>query len=165
MSYLFKLNQINTFVFDVDGVMTDNTISCNTMGEMVRVMNILDGLGIKKAIEKKYVILIITGSSDDGVRKRLEYLGIEHIINKTFEKDKALIEFCKQNKINLKNTLYIGDDLPDINAMLLCGLKCCPKDARTEVKKISDFISSQKGGAGVVREMIEKVMKVQNNWI
>ncbi|MBK8671517.1 MAG: HAD hydrolase family protein [Bacteroidetes bacterium] len=164
MSYLFKLKEINTFVFDVDGVFTNNTILCGEGGEMLRNMNVIDGLAIKKALEKKYTIVIITGGGDLGVKKRLQYLGVQHIFDKTFEKADCLLKFSKENKIDLSNVLYIGDDLPDLKAMEICGLKCCPKNAVTQVKKIADYISPKNGGEGIVREMIEKVMKIQGTW-
>ena len=97
MSYLFKLKEINTFVFDVDGVFTNNTILCGEGGEMLRNMNVIDGLAIKKALEKKYTIVIITGGGDLGVKKRLQYLGVQHIFDKTFEKADCLLKFSKEN--------------------------------------------------------------------
>ena len=164
MSYLFKLKEIKTFVFDVDGVFTNNTILCGEGGEMLRMMNVVDGLAIKRALEKKYTIVIITGGGDLGVKKRLQYLGVQNIFDKTFEKADCLLKFTKENNINLSEVLYIGDDLPDLEAMKICGLKCCPKNSAHQIKEIAEYISSKNGGEGVVREMIEKVMKVQGNW-
>jgi 3-deoxy-D-manno-octulosonate 8-phosphate phosphatase (KDO 8-P phosphatase) len=164
-SYKEYLTHIKTFVFDVDGVLTDGTIMVTTAGEMYRSMNIKDGFALKTAVDKGYTIVIISGGSNEGVRKRLNGLGITHIFLGTHKKTETLHSFLKDNKLQSENVLFMGDDLPDLDVMQTVGLPCCPQDAAPEIKNISAYVSHKKGGKGCARDVIEQVLKVQGNWI
>ncbi|WGF92303.1 KdsC family phosphatase [Aequorivita marisscotiae] len=164
MSYKEYLNHITTFIFDIDGVLTDGTIQVNTQGEMFRTMNIKDGYGLKTAVEQGYNVCIISGGTNEGVRIRLQNLGIKDIFLGAHQKTEILETYLKNNNIKRENTLYMGDDLPDFEIMQEVGLPTCPQDAVPEIKTISKYVSHKKGGKGCVRDVIEQVLKVQNKW-
>ncbi|MCB0457746.1 MAG: HAD-IIIA family hydrolase [Flavobacteriaceae bacterium] len=163
-SYKEYLHHITTFVFDVDGVLTDGTVLVNTNGEMLRNMNIKDGYALKTAVDKGYNLCIISGGSNEGVRKRLEGLGIQEVHLGTHFKTETLESYFSKNNIKPQNVLYMGDDLPDYKVMNMVGLPCCPQDAVPEIKAISKYVSHKKGGKGCVRDVIEQVLKVQGKW-
>ncbi len=163
-SYKEDLINITTFIFDVDGVLTDGTIMVTTDGEMLRTMNIKDGFALKTAIEAGYNICIISGGSNEGVRKRLVGLGIKDIFLGAQNKVEYLKTYLESHNISKSQVLYMGDDIPDLPVMKLSGLPCCPQDAVPEIKAISKYISHKNGGKGAVRDVIEQVMKVQDKW-
>lgn len=164
-SYKEYLKHITTFIFDVDGVLTDGNIQVNTSGEMFRTMNVKDGFGLKTAIDQGYNICVISGGSNEGVRVRLQNLGIKDIFLGAKDKTTILEDYLKANNLKRENTLYMGDDLPDYHIMQEVGLPTCPQDAVPEIKAISKYVSHKKGGKGCVREVIEQVLKVQGKWV
>jgi 3-deoxy-D-manno-octulosonate 8-phosphate phosphatase (KDO 8-P phosphatase) len=164
MSYLKKLHDIRCFVFDVDGVLTDGKILALASGEQARSFLVKDGYGIERALLAGYHVAIISGGNQEGVQKRLEFLKIKHIHLGVKDKVPVLHELCAQLNITLQNVLYMGDDLPDYDAMKVAGLPCCPADAVQEIKAISEYVSDRDGGQGCVRDVIERVMKVQGTW-
>lgn len=164
MSYKSKLKNIKAFVFDVDGVFTDGSVYLLPRGNMCRVMNVLDGYAVVKAMKYGYLIGVITGGNDDMVRHRINYLGIKDYYPKSSDK---MVDFeLFKSKYNLKKDeiLTMGDDIPDIKMMTNSGLPTCPENAVPEVKEISEYISPIQGGKGAVRDVIEQVMKVQGKW-
>ncbi|RDV15584.1 HAD-IIIA family hydrolase [Pontibacter diazotrophicus] len=158
------LTRINTFIFDVDGVLTDGLLYCFADGEQVRAFNIKDGFAIKHAIQQGYRVAIITGKNEPGVRKRLEQLSIEDIFMGVEEKVETYENYVYMQGIHPATVAYMGDDMPDFEVMQRCGLRACPADAADDIKEISTFISTRKGGRGAVRELIEKIMKAQDTW-
>ena len=163
-SYKELLNNITTFIFDVDGVLTDSSVHVTPTGEMLRIMNIRDGFAMKAAIESGYTICIISGGNNEGVRIRLKNLGITDIHLAAPDKVATFKEYTELYNINPGHVLYMGDDIPDYHVMQLVGLSTCPQDASPEIKAICKYISHKKGGKGAVREIIEQVMKVQGKW-
>ena len=164
-SYKEIMNDITTFVFDVDGVLTDGSVFVNTTGEMLRTMNIRDGYALKAAVDNGYNVCIISGGSNEGVRVRLRNLGITDIHLGTPDKVATFDEYTDVYSILPEQVLYMGDDIPDYHVMQLVGLPTCPQDACPEIKGISKYISHQNGGKGAVRDVIEQVMKVQGKWM
>ena len=164
MSYKEILNDITTFIFDIDGVLTDSTVHVTPDGEMLRIMNIRDGFAMKAAIESGYKVCVISGGSNEGVRIRLKNLGITDIHLASPNKVETFKEYTELYNIKPENVLYMGDDIPDYHVMQLVGLPTCPQDAVAEIKAISKYISHKNGGKGAVREVIEQVMKVQGKW-
>lgn len=164
-SYKEYLNQISTFVFDVDGVLTDGTIQVTTSGEMYRTMHTKDGFALKTAMDKGYNVCIISGGTNEGVRSRLSGLGIKDIHLGAHQKSTTLTAYLTSNNIPYQNVLYMGDDIPDLEVMKEVGLACAPQDAVPEIKLISHYVSHKKGGKGCVRDVIEQVLKVQGKWI
>jgi 3-deoxy-D-manno-octulosonate 8-phosphate phosphatase (KDO 8-P phosphatase) len=163
-SYKEIMNQIDTFVFDIDGVLTDGSVHVSQSGEMLRIMNIRDGFAMKAALESGYNVCIISGGSNEGVRIRLRNLGITDIHLGTPDKVATFKEYTELYNIDPENVLYMGDDIPDFHVMQLVGLPTCPQDASPEIKKIATYISHVNGGKGAVRDVIEQVMKVQGKW-
>jgi len=163
-SYKEYLEHITTFIFDVDGVLTDGTIVVTTDGQMLRNMNIKDGYAIKTAIDKGYNVCIISGGNNEGVRKRLKGLGVTDIYLGIRHKVDQLEEYFDIYEIKPENVLYMGDDIPDLPPMKMIGLPCCPQDAAPEIKNISKYVSHKNGGKGCVRDVIEQVLKVQGKW-
>ncbi|BBA17354.1 KdsC family phosphatase [Blattabacterium cuenoti] len=164
-TYIKIMNDINTFIFDVDGVLTDCTLHLFSDGNFGRRMFAKDGYAIQLAREKGYNLCIITGGSDLMVFRRLRDLNISYIYQGVNNKKKYLDEYCKILNLTKKKILYMGDDIPDIEIMKSVALPCSPIDAVQEVKNISKYISPKKGGRGCVRDVIEKTLKVQKNWI
>lgn len=156
--------QITTFIFDVDGVLTNGIVQITSNGELLRNMSIKDGYAIKTAIKLGYKICIISGGTNKGVKTRLQELGVTDIYLGTHNKIEQFEDFLNGYNIKPENVLYMGDDIPDYEVMQLAGLACCPKDAVAEIQAISKYISQKKGGDGCVRDVIEQVLKVQGNW-
>ncbi|APA00193.1 KdsC family phosphatase [Flavobacterium commune] len=164
-SYKEIMNDITTFIFDVDGVLTDGSVFVSPDGEMLRTMNIRDGYALKAAVDSGYNVCIISGGSNEGVRVRLRNLGITNIHLGTPDKVETFDEFIDIHQIKQENILYMGDDIPDYHVMKLVALPTCPQDASPEIKGISKYISHKNGGKGAVRDVIEQVMKVQGKWM
>ncbi|HLV39386.1 HAD-IIIA family hydrolase [Xanthomarina sp.] len=164
-SYKEYLEHITTLIFDVDGVLTDSTIMVTTTGEMLRTMNIKDGYALKTAVDKGFHVCVISGGNNEGVRLRLEGLGITDVFLGVQNKIEQLNQYIEKQQIDLKNVLFMGDDLPDFPVMQLVGLPCCPQDAVQEIKAISKYVSHKNGGNGAVRDVIEQVLKVQGKWL
>jgi 3-deoxy-D-manno-octulosonate 8-phosphate phosphatase (KDO 8-P phosphatase) len=164
MTILDQFKRITTFVFDVDGVLTDGTIYVFDNGEQVRAMSIKDGFALQLAIKKGYNILIISGSNSPAVITRLNKLGIQDIFMSALDKRAVMLQFMKEKGITAEQVLFMGDDIPDYMAMKEAGVKCCPSDAAHELKKIATYISSKSGGQGCVRDVIERVLKLNGQW-
>ncbi|WP_166335411.1 KdsC family phosphatase [Sphingobacterium chungjuense] len=161
---LRDFQHIQTVVLDVDGVLTDGTILVTEEGHQLRTFHVRDGFAIQAAVQAGILILIITGGRSTGVEKRLRGLGVEHIHLGVADKKTLLLQLCEQLSIDLKCTLYMGDDMPDLEAMSIIGLPACPKDAAEEIKAISRYQSPFAGGQGAVRDVLEKVLKTQGKW-
>jgi 3-deoxy-D-manno-octulosonate 8-phosphate phosphatase (KDO 8-P phosphatase) len=164
MSILEKFKSIRTFVFDVDGVMTDGSVQVFDTGEQLRTMNTKDGYCLQLAIKKGYRILIISGGASEGVRLRLQKLGIQDVFLKVENKQEKLLEYVREHGLEEKDMLYMGDDIPDYQVMKQVGLACAPADAAPEIRHIAAYISSFSGGHGCVRDVIEKVLKLNGHW-
>jgi len=163
-SYKEYLKDITTFIFDVDGVLTDGSLLVTTKGEMLRKMNVKDGYALKTALQKGYNICILTGGTNEGVRNRLKGLGITDIYLGAHHKEEPLDEYLDVYSISPQNVLYMGDDLPDIPPMQRVTLPTCPQNAVPEVKAICKYVSHKNGGEGCVRDVIEQVLKVRGDW-
>lgn len=163
-NYKELLNQISTFVLDVDGVLTDGSVLVTTKGEMLRRMNVKDGYAMKTALQKGYKICIITGGTNEGVKDRLKGLGITDIYMGAHHKQDPLEEYLDIYNIDPNTVLYMGDDMPDIPPMQMVALATSPQNAVAEVKAISDYVSHKNGGDGCVRDIIEQVLKVRGDW-
>lgn len=161
---LDAFRNINTFVFDVDGVMTDGSLLLLPDGVMVRRMNIKDGYALQLAIKKGYRVLVISGGDSPEVKDRLNKLGVAEVWMKTHHKKEVLSGYLEKHHISREQVLYMGDDIPDFDVIQLAGVPCCPLDAVQEIKDKSIYISHLNGGAGCVRDVIEKVLKLRGDW-
>ena len=164
MNVLEKFKSIKTFVFDVDGVLTDGTLLILNDGQMARRMNIKDGYALQLAVKKGYRVVIISGGTSDAVKDRLEKLGVKDCFLKIDDKKEKLVEYVSENQLSWDEILFMGDDIPDYIPMQLTGLPCCPADAATEIKQICHYISPIEGGKGCARDVIEKVLKLNGHW-
>lgn len=164
ISYKELLNDIKAFIFDVDGVLTDGTVTVFENGELVRKMNIKDGYALKTAVDEGYHVCIISGGSNEGVRKRLQGLGIQDIYLGVHDKIEKYYEICDMYQLKPEEIIYMGDDIPDYPVMELVGLPCAPQDAAPEIKAVSKYVSPKGGGQGCARDILEQVMRVQGKW-
>lgn len=163
-NYKVKLHNIKGFAFDVDGVFTDGSVLCTPEGDLLRSYNSKDGFGLRMAFLKKYPVAIITGGNSASITKRfLPYLAHE-VYMKSRNKVPDFLDFCSKYEVNPNEVAFIGDDLPDIPILKICGLAVCPADAVPEVKAVCDYVSLYKGGDGCVRDLIEQVLKVHGKW-
>lgn len=164
MNILADLKNIKLFVLDVDGVLTDGSLILLDDGQMARRMNIKDGYALQLAVKKGYEILIISGGNSEAVRFRLQKLGIEKIHLGVKDKKELLFNFVSENNYKWEQVLYMGDDIPDVQPMQMAGVACAPADAVPEIRAIAHYISPHSGGNGCVRDVIEKVMKLNEDW-
>lgn len=164
MTLLDLFKHIRLFVFDVDGVLTDGSILIIETGNFIRRMSVKDGYALQLAVKKGYDIMVISGSDAEAVVVRMNKLGITNVNMKVTDKLDCLRNYMNQKKYDASQVLFMGDDIPDIAAMEFAGLACCPADAAPEVKEISKYISPAKGGENCVRDVIEKVLKLNHHW-
>lgn len=165
MSYFKEqLKNITTFIFDIDGVLTDGSVLLHPDGDLIRTMNVKDGFAVKEAIQKGYHIGVISGGRSGSVRKRLLDLGVKDIHLGVHDKITSLERFLEDVKVPLSECLYMGDDLPDFHTMQKVQLATAPNDAVDEIKSIAHYVSPVNGGRGCVRDVIEQVLKAQNKW-
>ena len=165
MNILQQFKPIKLIVMDVDGVLTDGKILLLESLEMARNMHVKDGYAMQLAIKKGYQIVIISGATDGGaVSHRLKKLGINEVHQGIKDKATLLSTIINKGDFTKEQVLFIGDDIPDYHAMKLVGLACCPADAVSEIKSISNYISPLNGGEGCVRDIIEKVLKLNGHW-
>lgn len=165
LNYKSKLKEINTFVFDIDGVFTDNIVYLTADGEQMRTANVRDGYAVQLAVKKGLRIVILSGGKNEIVRKRFESLGVKDIFLGSAEKLPILKSFLAQNSIEISTVCYMGDDIPDLPVLQAVGLKTCPADAAPEIKEICEYISDRNGGKGCVRDILEQALKIKNLWL
>ena len=163
-SYKQIFPQIDTFIFDVDGVLTNGIVTVFPDGQLIRQMNIKDGYALKAAVKLGFNVCIISGGKNEGVRNRLANLGIRDIFLGAHNKIEQYSAYIKEHNIKPENIIYMGDDIPDLPVMNRVGMPCCPSDAVREVQQISKYISDKKGGEGCARDVIEQVLRVQGKW-
>lgn len=159
-----QFSLIKAFVFDIDGVLTPGDVLVTEEGHQLRRVNIKDGYALQHAVKQGYSIAIISGGKSEGMRKRFEGLGIPFIYLGQQHKESAFQDFLNKTGLLPENIAYMGDDMPDLPLLKVVGLPCCPQDAAVDVKEIAAYISPVAGGQGCVRELIERVMKIQNTW-
>ncbi len=164
MSLLDQFKQVKCFAFDVDGVLTDGSVLLLDDGQMARTMNTKDGYALQLAVKKGFAMIVISGGGNEGVQQRLNKLGVADVYINVKDKKSLLQSILQEKNIDASAVLYMGDDIPDYEAMQMCGLPCCPADAVAEIKTISKYIASPGGGRGCVREVIEKVLKLAGHW-
>ncbi len=165
INYKEILKDIKAFIFDVDGVLTDGRLHISESGELLRQMNVKDGYAMKRAIEKGYEVCIISGGNNPAVKSRLQTLGITNIYLGVDDKMEKLDEFSDIYSIPFTKMCYMGDDIPDLQVMQSVGLATCPQNAVPEIKAVAHYISHRSGGDACVRDIIEQVLKVKNDWL
>jgi 3-deoxy-D-manno-octulosonate 8-phosphate phosphatase (KDO 8-P phosphatase) len=159
------LARVKAFIFDIDGVLSLQTISLNSFGVPKRTVNLRDGYALQLAMKKGYHIGIISGSSSKDYQKRLKRLGVCDIYLKSRNKLDDFKGFLKKHDLHKSDVLFMGDDIPDFEVMKEAGIPVCPSDADSEIKQISSYISDKKGGEGCARDVIEQVLRLHNKWM
>ncbi len=161
---LNKLKNIKLIICDVDGVLTDGYLLINERGDYLRRMNIKDGYALRYASDLGMQLAIISGAEQRLMKERFDKLGFQHVYTGIKNKLEAFEVLIDKLGLGPSECLFIGDDMLDIPLLKRVGVSCCPADACDDVVAIVDFISSKNGGQGCVREMVEKVLKIQGKW-
>lgn len=164
MNYKEGINHVKTFVFDVDGVLTDGDVYF-IADEAVRKLNSRDGYAMQYAIKQGYQIFVITGGYSESLKRRLEELGVTEVFLRSHNKLDVFSKMCKDYEVDPKTCLYMGDDIPDLDVMKEVLVATCPYDAAVEVKQAVNYVSPFKGGRHAVRDVIEQTMRNQGTWM
>lgn len=161
----YDLTKIKAIIFDIDGVLSAETITLHPQGDPLRTVNIKDGYAIQLAVKMGLHIAILSGAHTESLRKRYEGLGVPDIYLKAAVKINVYEEFLRKYTLLDENVIYVGDDIPDYEVMCKCGCPCCPADAVPEIKQISTYVSHRNGGYGVGRDIVEQVLRSQGKWM
>lgn len=161
----YDLSKIKSIIFDVDGVLSKQTIPMSADGQPMRTINIKDGYAIQLAQKCGLRIVILTGGKTEAIRLRYAALGVEDIYMGCAVKIKTYDEFLKKYALKDEEIIYVGDDIPDYEVMRRCGCPCCPADACPDVKEISTYVSTINGGEGCGRDIVEQVLRAQGKWL
>ena len=161
----YDLKKIKALAFDVDGVLSAETIVLHPNGEPMRTVNIKDGYALQLAVKMGLHVAIITGGKTEAVRKRYEGLGIPDVYLGCAVKIKTYEEFLAKYALTDEEVLYMGDDIPDYEIMKRCGCPCAPSDAAPEIKDLSIYVSHHKGGHGCGRDVVEQVLRAKGLWL
>ena len=156
--------QIRLVIMDMDGVLTSGKLLIHPDGNWIREMDIKDGYAIQFAVNSGIHLAVVTGSSSDPIKQRMRKLGVDFFFENQKEKSVIVKELMRKFVLSSEQTLFIGDDIPDLDAFEEVGLKACPVDAAQEVKNTADYISPYHGGNGCVRDILEKILRVQGKW-
>jgi 3-deoxy-D-manno-octulosonate 8-phosphate phosphatase (KDO 8-P phosphatase) len=163
ISYKERLNHITTFLFDVDGVLTNGDVLL-FQNEILRTLNSRDAYAIQYAVKMGYKIIIVTGGNSQDVKERLLGLGVQEVHLSSFNKMNVYNDIKVRHTLTDTEILYMGDDIPDYQVMKHAGVAACPQDAAVEIKAISHYQSPFNGGRCCVRDVIEQTLRVQNKW-
>ena len=161
----YDLKEIKAIIFDIDGVLSSETITLSSEGEPLRTVNIKDGYAIQLAMKLGLRIAIMTGAKVTSIRKRYEGLGVEDIYIGSSVKIETYETFLHKYGLTDKEIMYMGDDIPDLEIMRRVGCPVCPKDACPEIKEVSIYVSDRIGGHGCGRDVIEQTLRAQGKWI
>ncbi len=163
-NYKTRLTRIKTFIFDVDGVLTDGKVLLIPGHDPIRNMYTKDGFALQLAVKKGYRLAVISGGRSEAVKESLGRLGVHDIFLRQHDKLACYKEYIYTHQLKEEEILFMGDDLPDWEVMKRVGLAVCPADAAQEIKEICPYVSDRKGGEGCVRDIVEQVLRVQGNW-
>ena len=156
-----RASKIKMVVFDVDGVMTDGSITYDENGVEYKTFNVKDGQGIVRITKEGIITAIITARNNATVKHRFDNLGMSRLFMGQKDKMVAMKQLLDEYNLDLSQVAYMGDDLPDICVLKEVGLASCPNDAIEEVKELCHFVSSKNGGRGAVRELTDLIYSSQ----
>jgi len=159
-----NITRIKAILLDVDGVLTDGKLHYSPRGEEIKSFDVKDGLGIQLLLNARILVGIISGRDSDALEQRIKELGIKHSYVSSGDKKKDLQKFLGTTGLQREEIAYVGDDLPDLGAIMMCGFSACPRDACPEVLDAVDHVSSKRGGDGVVREIAELILRSTDRW-
>lgn len=165
MNTLELFKPVHAFVFDVDGVLTNGQLLITEEGHLLRSMNIKDGWALQWAVKQGYPVWVISGARSEGVKTRLQKLGLQEVHIGIEDKLPLLQSLMAQHNIALENLLYMGDDIPDLACMKAAGFSTCPADAVPEIMAVSKYVSPLAGGQGCVRDVIRKTLLLHGKWV
>ncbi len=161
----YDLKKIRAIIFDVDGVLSCETIPLHPGGEPMRTVNIKDGYAIQLAVKMGLRIVILTGGKTESVRLRYSNLGVEDVYMACAVKIRKYEEFLDKYGLCDEEIMYMGDDIPDYEIMSRVGCPVCPADACSDIKELSIYVSQRNGGCGCGRDVIEQVLRAQGKWL
>ncbi len=161
----YDLTKIRAVFFDVDGVLSCETIPQHPNGDPMRTVNIKDGYAMQHAVKCGLILAIITGGRTEAVRIRYEGLGLKDVILGAAVKIQTYNELKDKYQLADEEVAYVGDDIPDYEVLQQCGLPCCPADAAPEIKGVCTYISHKNGGQGCARDILEQILKAQDLWM
>ena len=161
----YDLSKIRAIIFDIDGVLSSETITLSDEGVPLRTVNIKDGYAIQLAMKLGLRIVILTGAKVSSVRVRYEGLGVEDIYIGCAVKIETYEALLQKYGLTDEEVMYMGDDIPDLEVMRRVGCPVCPKDACPEIKEVSLYVSDRIGGHGCGRDVIEQTLRAQGKWI
>ena len=161
----YDLTKIRAIIFDLDGVLSAETISLGVDGTPLRTVNIKDGYAIQLAMKMGLRIAILSGCKIEAVRHRYEGLGMQDIFLGAAVKIQVYEQFLEKYGLKDDEVMFMGDDIPDLEVMRRVACPVCPADAAPEIKEISTYISHKNGGYGCVRDVLEQVMRAQGLWM
>ncbi|WP_297243504.1 HAD hydrolase-like protein [uncultured Prevotella sp.] len=161
----YDLKKVRAVIFDIDGVLSANTITLHPEGEPMRTVNIKDGYAMQLAVKQGLHIAIMTGADVKSIRMRYEKLGVKDIFTGCSVKIRVYEKFLADNALSDEEVIFVGDDIPDYEVMSRCGCPCCPADACPDIKRVSRYVSNQNGGYGVGRDILEQVLRAQGKWL
>ena len=161
----YDLTKIKAIIFDIDGVLSSETITLSAEGVPLRTVNIKDGYAIQLAVKLGLRIVVLTGANVPSVRVRYEGLGVEDIYLGCAVKIETYDEFLKKYGLTDEEVMYMGDDIPDLEIMRRVGCPVCPKDACPEIKEASLYVSDKIGGHGCGRDVIEQTLRALGKWV
>jgi 3-deoxy-D-manno-octulosonate 8-phosphate phosphatase (KDO 8-P phosphatase) len=158
------LNTVKSFVFDVDGVLTDGSVTLQPDGEMIRRLHVRDSFAMEQALKQGFRVAIISSAKSESLKAKFKSLGGVDVYMNARDKKEAFDEFLLSYDLLAEETLIMGDDIPDYEIMQKCLIRTCPADAASEIRSMCLYISPRKGGEGCVRDVIEQVLKAQGKW-
>ncbi|WP_353126517.1 KdsC family phosphatase [Parapedobacter pyrenivorans] len=160
-----RLKRVKAFMFAVDGVLTDGKIWLTPDGEQLHRLDSRDDYALQLAIKRDYPIALVSAGNPQGIKRRLELSGGVDLFFGVDDKKAVLHDWLSHTGLTAGDMLYMGSDIPDLAGMQLAGFATCPADAATEVRAVAAYISFCRGGDGAVRDVVEKVMKLQDTWL
>lgn len=156
--------KVRAFVFDVDGVFTDSSITVTADSQCIRTYHAKDGFALKLMAEKGYPVCVITAGAGESIVHRFRMFGIGEVCTDCYDKLPRLRAFMEKYGLHSDEVLYMGDDIPDIPAMRAVGMPVCPADASSDVKREARYVSGYSGGRGCVRDVVEQVLRARGDW-
>jgi 3-deoxy-D-manno-octulosonate 8-phosphate phosphatase (KDO 8-P phosphatase) len=161
-----RLSTVRLVVFDVDGVLTDGTLTLSSSGEESKRFHIRDGLGIVLAQKSGLHVALMSGRVSAAVDRRAKELGIRSglVISNARDKERALRELKQRMDLPTDMIAFVGDDLNDLPAFGEAGLAVAVADAAPEVAARAHLVTDARGGAGAAREVVERILKAQARW-
>jgi 3-deoxy-D-manno-octulosonate 8-phosphate phosphatase (KDO 8-P phosphatase) len=151
-------------ILDVDGTMTDGGLYLDDNGVQAKRFDVTDGSGIKYYQRAGGVVAFLTGRSSRVVDHRAAELGVGFVVQGALDKSAGLAELLQRMKVSPEKVAYMGDDLPDIPAMLRCGYRLAPANATEMVKAVAHFVTPAAGGHGAVRQAVEHLLQQDGAW-